>query len=124
MVFWHPRDEDMESASQRARDSFKYFWREVTWEFRRIVPGLEMFNVKLPFTDPNDDIPLEDRMTEHMWVQLHDFDGDGLFGELMNQPALRLFIGLDVCHGRAGLRRIFRQSDSGRYECGGSKGAR
>lgn len=86
MVFWHPRDEDMESASQRARDSFKYFWREVTWEFRRIVPGLEMFNVKLPFTDPNDDIPLEDRMTEHMWVQLHDFDGDGLFGELMNQP--------------------------------------
>jgi len=86
MVFWHPADEDMESASQRARDSFKYFWREYTWESRRILPALSIANVKLPFTDPHDDIPLEDRMTEHMWISIHDFDGDGIYGELLNQP--------------------------------------
>ncbi|HPR63340.1 MAG TPA: DUF2314 domain-containing protein [Thermoanaerobaculia bacterium] len=42
-------DPEMVKANQRARETFKYFWRELSWEKRRIVPGLDMALVKIAF---------------------------------------------------------------------------
>ena len=45
------QDPELLQASESARQSFKYFWRELSWERRRIVPALDLAMVKLPFTD-------------------------------------------------------------------------
>ncbi|MDM1367143.1 DUF2314 domain-containing protein [Myroides marinus] len=71
-------------AYKKAQDSFKYFWRELTWEYRRIVPGLDMASVKVAFTQ---EVEGEDEsVVEHMWIGDVDFDGDVIYGELLNQP--------------------------------------
>jgi uncharacterized protein YegJ (DUF2314 family) len=44
------KDPEMQQAYEAAQASFRYFWRELSWERRRIVPGLDMTMVKLPFT--------------------------------------------------------------------------
>ncbi|RBP45973.1 uncharacterized protein YegJ (DUF2314 family) [Roseimicrobium gellanilyticum] len=74
----------MMQACKAAQDSFKFFWRELSWERRRIVPGLDMTMVKLPFTDGarNDGNP----EYEHMWVGDVDFDGESITGNLLNSP--------------------------------------
>ena len=78
------QDPAMQEAYEAARRSFKYFWRELSWERRRIVPGLDMSMVKLPFTDgPRTD---GQGQFEHMWVGDVDFDGETLSGELLNAP--------------------------------------
>ena len=41
----------MTQAYAAAQHSFKFFWRELSWERRRIVPALDMAMIKLPFTD-------------------------------------------------------------------------
>lgn len=45
-------DPAMARATARAQASFKYLWRELTWEYRRIIPGLELSAVKAAFKDP------------------------------------------------------------------------
>lgn len=74
----------MKQAYEAAQRSFKYFWRELSWERRRIVPGLDMSMVKLPFSDG----PRTDGQPdyEHMWIGEVDFDGDTLCGQLLNSP--------------------------------------
>lgn len=77
-------DPAMIEASESARQSFKYFWRELSWEHRRIVPGLDMTMVKLPFTDgPRSDGNSE---FEYMWIGDIDFDGENVSGKLLNAP--------------------------------------
>jgi hypothetical protein len=44
-------DPEMQAAYEKARATFRYFWREVAWEQRRIVPGLDLAAVKAPFSD-------------------------------------------------------------------------
>jgi uncharacterized protein YegJ (DUF2314 family) len=44
---------DMLKANKSARITFKYFWREIYWERKRIVPSLDMAIIKLPFWDKN-----------------------------------------------------------------------
>jgi len=44
-------DPEMQQAYENARGSFRYFWRELSWERRRIVPGLDLACVKAPFSD-------------------------------------------------------------------------
>jgi uncharacterized protein YegJ (DUF2314 family) len=39
---------EMQRAYEQARDTFRYFWREIAWDRRRIVPALEMAAVKAP----------------------------------------------------------------------------
>lgn len=39
-------------ASARARASFGVFWREMSWERRRIVPGTQLAVIKVPFAVP------------------------------------------------------------------------
>lgn len=81
-------DLEMEAAGRKARQTFKYFWREVAWERRRIVPALELAGVKASLFDPpgvraaNPD-SLE---VEHMWLLDVDFDGRQVEGTLINTP--------------------------------------
>src|SRR5215475_5658454 len=42
---------EMQRAYESARATFRYFWREVAWERRRIIPGLDLACVKAPFSD-------------------------------------------------------------------------
>lgn len=81
-------DPEMVQASEKARQTFRYFWREMSWERRRIIPGLELAAVKAAFSDPpevqaqNPD-GLE---VEQMWLIDVDFDGRLLKGTLINTP--------------------------------------
>lgn len=81
-------DPEMEAAAAKARQTFRFFWREVSWERRRIIPGLELAAVKATFADPpelraqNPD-GLE---VEHMWLMDVDFDGRQISGTLINSP--------------------------------------
>src|SRR3954464_3104874 len=76
-------DPDMKRAHRRARETFRYFWREVAWERRRIIPGLGLAAVKGPFFDGT---PEDPGYVEHMWVNDVDFDGRRVRGTLLNQP--------------------------------------
>jgi uncharacterized protein YegJ (DUF2314 family) len=80
----YSKDRDgMARAGERARETFKYFWRELSWESRRIVPGLSMAAVKVAFCDDRDS---PEPVVEHMWVNELDFDGKQLTGILINSP--------------------------------------
>ncbi|MCA9607961.1 MAG: DUF2314 domain-containing protein [Myxococcales bacterium] len=84
LVQMFPSDAEMQAASDRAQQTFKYFWRELTWEYRRIVPGcaVKMVKIGFPTGRPADPGPSH----EHMWVDRIDFDGLRVYGTLNNQP--------------------------------------
>ncbi len=94
-IFHSPsNDPQMDQATAKARQTFKFFWREMAWERRRIVPGLDVAAVKVACSDPpevraqNPD-GLE---VEHMWIVDVDFDGKRIQGTLINSPhTLRSF---------------------------------
>src|SRR5690242_2934464 len=45
-VFSAPADDPaLLAAMERARTTFKYLWRELTWEYRRIIPGVDVSGV-------------------------------------------------------------------------------
>lgn len=80
-------DPQMARAYEQARATFRYFWRELSWEHRRIVPGLDLACVKAAFMDPGpqragDDAP----EAEQMWFSDIDFDGQTVSGMLLNAP--------------------------------------
>ncbi|WP_404307810.1 DUF2314 domain-containing protein [Neorhodopirellula lusitana] len=88
-VFLSPGDDpEMAAAGKRARQSFKYFWREMAWERRRIIPGLEMAGVKVSLFDPPDVRAANPGglEVEHMWLLEVDFDGRHVEGTLINTP--------------------------------------
>ena len=76
------KDDDpaIELASKSAKATFRYFWRELSWEYRRIVPGLELAVFKVALTD-NEETP-----AEVMWCNEVNFDGYQISGRLLNQP--------------------------------------
>jgi uncharacterized protein len=80
-------DPDMQRAYQKARKTFRYFWRELSWEMRRIVPALELACVKAPFSDGEGarGHP-ENPQVEHMWMNNIEFDGRVIKGVLINSP--------------------------------------
>lgn len=75
-------DDGMLHASETARRTFKFFWRELSWERRRIVPGLDLSAVKMPFK--NEDRQEDEPEFEHMWITEIEFDGDIIQGRLLN----------------------------------------
>lgn len=80
-------DPEMQRAYEQARESFRYFWREIAWDQRRIVRALDFAAVKAPFTDDappsgSGDAP----EVEHMWLSDVDFDGELVTGVLGNDP--------------------------------------
>src|SRR5262249_49625271 len=64
-------DPQMAQAIARAVGTFKYLWRELTWEYRRIVPALGLSAIKAAFKDPNGGRDA----VEHMWLSDLEFDG-------------------------------------------------
>ena len=77
-----PDDPGMVAAVTGAALSFKYLWRELTWEHRRIVPALELSAIKAAFNDPGS----TPDMAEHMWLSNLEFDGEFITATLMNSP--------------------------------------
>lgn len=72
----------MIEAFKKAQETFKYFWRELSWEYRRIIPGLDVACVKLAFTQNING----ETVVEHMWINDVNFDGVTIYGVLVNQP--------------------------------------
>jgi uncharacterized protein YegJ (DUF2314 family) len=89
-VFKTPgNDSEMNEAAAKARKTFRYFWREMSWESRRIIPALELAAVKATFTDPPE-VRAEDPDAlecEHMWLMDVRFDGRKVEGTLINSPS-------------------------------------
>lgn len=76
-------DPAMAEAQKNARATFKYFWRELTWEYRRIIPGLSLAAIKSAYSDNPSD---PNSPVEHMWANDVFFDGVNITGTLINQP--------------------------------------
>ena len=74
----------MEEAYNLARATFRYFWREIAWERRRIIPALDVACVKAPFSDG--ETVVDHAEVEQMWLGSIDFDGQFVTGELLNAP--------------------------------------
>jgi uncharacterized protein YegJ (DUF2314 family) len=83
VFFFDASDPQMQQANERARSTFRYFWRELSWERRRIVPALDLAAVKAPFTDGQlgDDSPVQ-----QMWISEVNFNGREVGGVLLNSP--------------------------------------
>lgn len=88
-------DHEMAEACARARATFRFFWREMTWEMRRIIPGLELAVVKLAFSEERKPGLLRglfgggksgEPIVEHMWISDVQFDGVTVRGTLLNDP--------------------------------------
>ncbi|WP_029629924.1 DUF2314 domain-containing protein [Zavarzinella formosa] len=80
-------DPEMQQACENARASFRYFWREVSWERRRIIPALDMACVKTAFSDGEPEAGGTDNPeVEQMWLGDVDFDGEFVSGVLLNSP--------------------------------------
>lgn len=87
VVMFDNSDPEMQRAYENARANFRYFWREVAWERRRIVPALDLACVKAPFSDGNQATSGSDTPdVEHMWLSDVDFDGQFVSGVLLNSP--------------------------------------
>ncbi len=85
-------DPEMNRAFERARSTFRYFWRELSWEYRRIVSGLNVASVKVAFWDGDSPTPPPapddgSLSVEHMWLGDVAFDGRTVYGTLLNQPS-------------------------------------
>src|SRR5208283_22367 len=71
-------DPKMVAAVAAARQSFRYFWRELSWEYRRIVPANSLAAVKALFSDEDDETH------EHLWLGDIAFDGEVVTGKRLN----------------------------------------
>ncbi|MFV0430329.1 MAG: DUF2314 domain-containing protein [Arachnia sp.] len=71
-------------AAGNAQRSFRYFWREVYWEGRRIVPALDLAIVMVTFSQRVD--AKSEPLVERMWLSNIGFDGESVTGELINEP--------------------------------------
>src|SRR5687767_11897777 len=90
VFFFDSSDPEMQRAHEQARANFRYFWREVHWERRRIIPGLDVASVKAPFADGplggGNTTRSDEPECEHMWLSDVDFDGREVSGTLLNSP--------------------------------------
>ena len=74
-------DTEMLAAMQTARDRFPEFWREVSQDYKRVIPALGGSMVKAFFHDP-----AEAQSGEHMWVSEVEYDGTTITGVLADRP--------------------------------------
>jgi uncharacterized protein YegJ (DUF2314 family) len=81
MITLHRNDDGLGRATARARRTFRYFLRELSWERRRVVPAYTMMLVKAAFPMPTRDDP---EYGEHMWLEHVEFDGTTVSGTLVN----------------------------------------
>jgi uncharacterized protein len=87
-VFYFDGDDpEMLEAYEKARGTFRYFWRELTWEYRRIIPAFGLCAVKAAFSDePANMKNKSNAKVEQMWVNDVFFDGKVITGRLLNTP--------------------------------------
>ncbi len=76
-------DPEIVAAAENARRTFRHFWNQVSLDFNRIVPALELACLKVPFSDDDSD---DESQVEHMWVDQVNFDGVDVTGVLINEP--------------------------------------
>jgi len=82
-IFKATETPEMIDAFKQARSTFKYFWRELWWERRRIVPALNLACVKAAFCqEDSSGAPF----VEFMWLNDITFDGIHVKGTLVNNP--------------------------------------
>jgi len=82
-IFFAQRDDPkMILAFEKAQETFKYFWRELSWEYRRIIPALDLACVKVAFFEETNNEPI----VEHMWINDIGFNGEQITGILANSP--------------------------------------
>ena len=87
VFFFDNSDPEMQRAYAQARANFRYFWRELAWERRRIVPALDLACVKAPFSDGDQSVSSPDKAeVEQMWFDEIDFDGETVSGMLLSEP--------------------------------------
>ncbi len=85
-------DNIINNAMEEARKTFKYFWREVSWDQKRVVPALSTACVKIAFAEPKDnasnedEVSIDDFIIEHMWINEVYYDGEFIYGVLINEP--------------------------------------
>ncbi len=80
-------DPEVQGAYEKARETFRYFWRELAWEYRRIIPALDLACVKAPFSDGDGANRDEGQpAAEQMWINEVEFDGKTISGTLVNAP--------------------------------------
>lgn len=95
-VYYTPNDTTLQQIAETARNTIRFFWRELFWENHRIVKGLAIAAFKAPFSDEAEPRP-DDPNVEHMWVGDVSFDGTRIAGRLLNSPnALREWSAGDV----------------------------
>jgi uncharacterized protein YegJ (DUF2314 family) len=74
-------DAEMLAAMQTARDRFPEFWREVSADYKRVIPALGGSMVKAYFYDA-----AAPQSGEHMWVSEVEYDGKTITGVLADTP--------------------------------------
>lgn len=77
-------DPDMVKAYSKAKSTLKYFVRELSWEERRIIPGLGLAACKVAFNTGMDGADAPD--IEYMWVNNLRFNDITVTGTLLNKP--------------------------------------
>lgn len=82
IVYAVPDSPKMDQAFVKARETFKYFWRETSWEYKRMVPTHDLTLVKVGFNQETTSEPL----LEFMWIEDIWFDGENVTGVLANAP--------------------------------------
>lgn len=78
VTFHEGDDPEIAKASEDARKTFQYFWKQVSCDFNRIVPALEIACVKAAFSDDDSD---PNAHVEHI-----NYDGAIIRGNLTNSP--------------------------------------
>lgn len=83
LVTFHSSDApEMVTASEQARNTFRCFWNELSLDFNRIIPAIELAYLKVPFSESVSG----EMQVEHMWVDEVNFNGVSVSGVLVNAP--------------------------------------
>jgi len=83
-IIYTEQNEKMKAAYLKAQETFNYFWREMYWEAKRVVPAHDLALVKIPFSQKVEG--REQPLVEHMWISEITFDGEFITGVLQNVP--------------------------------------
>lgn len=83
LFFAYGNNPEMIEAFKNAQRTFKYFWRELSWEYRRMIPALNVACVKIAFAENTEN----GERLEHMWINDVQFDGNIVKGTLINNPS-------------------------------------
>ncbi|MFD2541243.1 DUF2314 domain-containing protein [Lacinutrix gracilariae] len=104
-IIFTEQNQKMKAAYLKAQETFNYFWREIYWEAKRVVPAHDLALVKIPFLQKVEG--REQPLVEHMWISEIAFDGEYITGVLMNSPNLLT----NIAEGDTVNRKVSEISD-------------